>query len=631
MPYLENIQNPQDLKKLDTHQLMELALELREKIIDVVSKKGGHLAPSLGAVELAIALHYVFDTPTDKIVWDVGHQAYAHKLLTGRAPDFETLRQFGGISGFPRREESEYDAFGTGHASTSISSALGIVAAREIKGEHFKVIAVIGDGALTGGIAWEGLNNAGNLKKDILIVLNDNKMSIDKNVGAFRKYLNKISAMPIYHKLRYDVWELINKIPSTLVDEKIKELAHRIGDGMKNLVVPTMLFEELGFEYFGPIDGHDMSELLDIFSRVSRIRGPKVVHVLTKKGKGYSPAEGDPTHFHGLGTFDKLTGISRKGNGPPSYSRVFGDIMIELAEGDERVIAITAAMPTGTGLDRFAEKFPERFFDVGIAEQHAVTFAAGMATEGLRPVVAIYSTFLQRAYDQIIHDVCLQNLPVIFCMDRGGIVGEDGPTHHGTFDLSYLNIVPRIVIMAPKDEIEFRDMMHTALHYEEGPIAMRYPRGRVRGLRTRKKAKLLPIGTSEKLTEGTDVLILAVGSMVYPSLDAAHALEKQRISTSVINARFIKPLDTELIARELKGKKLLVTVEENALRGGFGSAVLEFLREQGSRIAICRMGIPDVFVEHGNVDILRKNLGLTGEGIAERTATFLRTTGKRRS
>ena len=454
-------------------------------------------------------------------------------------------------------------------------------------------------------------------------MLNDNKMSINKNVGAFRKYLNKISAMPIYHKLRYDVWELINKIPSTLVDEKIKELAHRIGDGMKNLVIPSMLFEELGFEYFGPINGHDMSELLDIFSRVSRIKGPKLVHVLTKKGKGYTPAEGDPTHFHGLGKFDRLSGLSKKSTGPPSYSKVFGDIMIELAEKDERVIAITAAMPTGTGLDEFAERFPERFFDVGIAEQHAVTFAAGIATEGLKPVVAIYSTFLQRAFDQIIHDVFLQNLPVIFCMDRGGIVGEDGPTHHGTFDLSYLSIIPRMVIMAPKDEIEFRNMMHTATQYEKGPIAMRYPRGKVRGLRPRKKASILPIGKWEKLKQGTDVLILAVGSMVYPSLDAAKALEKQHISTSVINARFIKPLDAELITEETKGKKLLVTVEENVLRGGFGSAVLEFLKEQGSKKRIIRIGIPDAFVEHGNPDILRKNLGLTAEGITERIASFL--------
>ncbi len=630
MSYLQSIKSPKDLKQLNTVQLNELAAELREKIIDVVSKKGGHLAPSLGAVELIIALHYIFNTPVDKIIWDVGHQAYAHKLLTGRAGMFDTLRQLGGISGFPKRAESEYDVFGTGHASTSISSALGIVAARKIKGEDFKVIAVIGDGALTGGIALEGLNNAGHLKEDILIVLNDNKMSIDKNVGAFRKYLNKISAMPIYHKLRYDVWELINKIPSTLVDEKIKELAHKIGDGMKNLVVPTMLFEELGFEYFGPINGHDMNELLDIFARVSRIKGPKVVHVLTKKGKGYIHAEGDPTHFHGLGTFDKLTGISKKEKTPPSYSRVFGDIMIELAAKDEHVIAITAAMPQGTGLDRFAKRFPDRFFDVGIAEQHAVTFAAGMATEGMRPFVAIYSTFLQRAYDQIIHDVCLQHLPVVFCMDRGGIVGEDGPTHHGTFDLSYLRLIPRMVIMAPKDEIELRDMMYTAHQYQEGPIAMRYPRGKVRGLRPHKKPALIPIGTSEKLREGTDILILAVGSMVHPALEAAKKLQKKNISAAVINARFIKPLDGALIAQEQKGKKLLVTVEENALQGGFGSGVLEFLREEGSRIRVINIGIPDTFIEHGNAETLRKKLGLTAEGIAERiTAALPKKPGKK--
>jgi 1-deoxy-D-xylulose-5-phosphate synthase len=616
MSHLENIQSPKDLKNLDIHELMELAEELREKIVDVVSTKGGHLAPSLGVIELTLALHYVFDAPRDKIVWDVGHQAYAHKLLTGRSRDFETLRQIGGISGFPKRNESEYDVFGTGHASTSISSALGIVAARELKGETYHVIAVIGDGALTGGIAFEGLNNAGHLKRDIIIVLNDNKMSIAKNVGAFRKYLNKISSMPIYHKLRYDVWELINKIPSTLVDEKVKELAHKIGDGMKNLIVPTMLFEELGYEYFGPINGHDLTELIGIFSRVSRIKGPKVVHVLTKKGKGYIPAEGDPTHFHGLGKFNKLTGLSKKKDGPPSYSKVFGDIMIELGEKDKRVIAITAAMPTGTGLDDFAGRFPDRFFDVGIAEQHAVTFASGLATQGMRPVVAIYSTFLQRAFDQIIHDVCLQNLPVVFCMDRAGIVGEDGPTHHGTFDLSYLRLIPNMVIMAPKDEIEMRDMMHTAVQYEKNPIALRYPRGNVRGLRAKKKVHLIPIGKAEKLREGNEVLILAVGSMVYPSLDVAKMLDKKKISAEVVNARFIKPLDTDLIAEEVRGKKLLVTVEENALCGGFGSGVLEFLRGIGSRQRTITIGIPDAFVEHGHSDVLRKKLGLTAEGIA---------------
>jgi len=624
MTYLKNIASPEDLKKLDIHELKILAQEIREKIIDVVSEKGGHLAPSLGVIELTIALHYVFEAPKDKIIWDVGHQAYAHKLITGRTKEFDTLRQYGGISGFPRRKESEYDVFGTGHASTSISSALGIVAARELKGEKFKVVAVIGDGALTGGMAFEGLNNAGHLKKDIMIVLNDNKMSIAKNVGAFRRYLTKISAIPTYHKLRYDVWELINKLPSTIVGEEIKELAHKIGDGLKNLIVPTMLFEELGFEYFGPVDGHNISDLIDIFSKVKRIVGPKLVHVLTKKGKGYSPAEGDPTHFHGLGKFNKTTGLSERGNGPPSYSKVFGDIIVELAENDSKIVAITAAMPTGTGLDNFAAKFPERFFDVGIAEQHAVTFAAGLSTEGLKPVVAIYSTFLQRAFDQLIHDVCLQNLPVIFCMDRGGIVGEDGPTHHGTFDLSYLRIIPNMIIMAPKDEIELKNMLYTAVNYGKGPIAIRYPRGNVYGLPQKKKPKKTPIGKGELLKEGKDVLIIAVGSMVYPSLDAAKILSEKGIDAAVINARFIKPIDDALIRKEMEGKKLIVTVEENAVNAGFGSAVLEFLQAINAKKRILNIGIPDKFVEHGNPELLRENLGLCCKGIAKRVDEYLK-------
>ncbi|MCK4235250.1 1-deoxy-D-xylulose-5-phosphate synthase [candidate division WOR-3 bacterium] len=623
MKYLKNIDSPADIKKLDTQELKLLANEIREMIIDVVSRKGGHLAPSLGVIELTIALHYVFDAPRDKIVWDVGHQAYAHKLLTGRKKNFDTLRQYGGISGFPRRKESEYDSFGTGHASTSISSALGIVAARELKGETFKVIAVIGDGALTGGLALEGLNNAGHLKKDIMIVLNDNKMSIAKNVGAFRRYLTKISAIPTYHKLRYDVWELINKLPHSIVGEEIKELGHKIGDGLKNLIVPTMLFEELGFEYFGPVDGHNISDLIDIFSNIKRIRGPKVVHVITKKGKGYTPAEGDPTRFHGLGKFNKSTGLSDKANEPPSFSKVFGDIMVEFAKNDDKIVAISAAMPTGTGLDDFALQFPDRFFDVGIAEQHAVTFAGGLATEGIKPVVAIYSTFLQRAFDQIIHDICLQNLPVIFCMDRGGLVGEDGPTHHGTFDFSYLRMIPNIVVMAPKDEIEMKDMLFTAVNYGKGPIAIRYPRGKVFGLTQKKVTKVIPIGKGELLKKGKDVLIISVGAMVYPSIDAAKALSKKGINAAVINARFIKPLDETLIKKEMKGKKLIVTVEENAIKGGFGSAILEFVQSIEETKNVLNIGIPDRFIEQGDLNLLKKKLGLDSNGIAKKISGYI--------
>ncbi|OQX55129.1 MAG: 1-deoxy-D-xylulose-5-phosphate synthase [Candidatus Cloacimonas sp. 4484_209] len=618
MNYLEKITKPADIKSLNIDELKVLAKELREKIIDVVSKNGGHLAPSLGAVELTIALHYVFNAPVDKIIWDVGHQAYGHKLLTGRLKDFTTLRQYGGVSGFPRRSESIYDVFGTGHASTSISAALGIVAARELQKEDFQVIAVIGDGALTGGMALEALNNAGHLKKDIIIVLNDNKMSIDKNVGAFKRYLAKISAIPIYHKLRYDVWELINKLPRTIISEETKELAHKIGDGLKNLVVPTMLFEELGYEYFGPIDGHNIKDLIDIFSKVKRIKGPKVVHVITKKGKGYFPAEGDPTHFHGLGTFDKSTGLSEKSKSPPSYSKIFGETMIELAQQDNKIVTITAAMPQGTGLDIFAAKFPERFFDVGIAEQHAVTFAAGLATEGMKPVAAIYSTFLQRAYDQVIHDVCLQNLPVIFCMDRAGIVGEDGPTHHGAFDISYLRVIPNIVVMAPKDENEFRDMLYTAVNYGKGPIAVRYPRGKTYGLPQKKEFNKIPIPKGEILKKGKDILIIAIGSMVYPTIEAAKLLQKEGINAEVINARFIKPIDTKLLKQELKGKKLIVTVEENTIKGGFGTAVMEFLKDTNQCSNILTIGIPDQFIEHGAPALLREMIGLTPSGIAKK-------------
>jgi len=623
MKYLENIKSPDDLKKLDIPALKITAQEIREKIIDVVSKNGGHLAPSLGAIELTLALHYVYDAPKDKIIWDVGHQAYAHKLLTGRLKTFDTLRQYGGISGFPKRAESEYDVFGAGHASTSISAALGIVVARDLKRENFKVVAIIGDGALTGGMALEGLNNAGHLEKDILIVLNDNKMSIAKNVGAFRRYLTKITSIPTYHKLRSDVWDLVNKLPHTLVSKEITELAHKIGDGLKNLIVPTMLFEGLGFEYFGPVDGHNISDLIDIFQKIKRIRGPKLVHIITKKGKGYYPAEVDPTHFHGLGKFDKDTGLSVTGKQLPSYSKVFGNIMIDLAKEDKKIVAITAAMPAGTGLDDFALEFPERLFDVGIAEQHAVTFAAGLATEGMKPVVVLYSTFLQRAYDQVIHDVCLQNLPVIFCIDRAGVVGEDGPTHHGTFDLSYLRPIPNMVIMAPKDEIEMEDMLYTAVNYGKGPIAIRYPRGKVYGLQKMKKPNKLPIGKSKLLKQGKDILIIAVGSMVYPSLDAAKILSERGTETAVINARFIKPIDEGLIKKEIKGKKLIITIEENTIKAGFGTAVLEFLQEVNVKINTLNIGIPDRFIEHGNQKLLREKLGLTALGIVKRVGEYL--------
>ncbi|MEJ5329897.1 MAG: 1-deoxy-D-xylulose-5-phosphate synthase [Desulfobaccales bacterium] len=618
---LSTISSPADLKKLSFEQLPQVAQEIRETIISTVSKTGGHLAPSLGVVELTLALHYVFDAPRDKIVWDVGHQAYAHKLLTGRQEQFHTLRQYGGISGFPKRAESIYDAFDTGHSSTSISAALGMASARCLKKERGRVIAVIGDGALTAGLALEGLNNAGDLHKDLIVILNDNGMSIAPNVGAMSSFFSRKLTGRTMVFLKKRVEQLLGALPG--IGDDLLALAKKSEDAMKAFFTPGMLFEALKFTYLGPVNGHRLDHLIETLKNVKNLDGPVLVHVLTKKGKGYPPAENDPTGFHGLGKFDPDTGVAKKILGEiPSYTEIFGDTLVRLAEADPRLVAITAAMPDGTGLVDFRARFPERFFDVGICEQHAVTFAAGLAVEGLRPVVAIYSTFLQRAYDQVLHDVCLQNLPVVFALDRGGIVGEDGETHQGLFDLSYLRHIPNLVLMAPKDEDELRHMLYTAVRHR-GPIALRYPRGRGVGVSFSPTLQEIPLGKGEVLREGEDLLILAVGASVYPSLAAARELEKQGYQATVVNARFIKPLDEQLILSWAARTGRVLTVEENVAQGGFGSAVLELLADQGLLVPVKRIAVPDKFVEHGAPDLLRQKYGLDAQGIINAALQFL--------
>lgn len=617
---LKKIKSPDDLKKLTIPELVELAKELRENIIERVAINGGHLASNLGTVDLTIALHYVFNSPADKIIWDVGHQSYAHKLLTGRADVFYTLRQYCGISGFPKIDESPHDAFGTGHSSTSISAALGIVEARNQKNEKFKVIAVIGDGALTSGLAFEGLNHAGQRKKNFIVVLNDNEMSISPNVGALSAYLNRIMTGGLYTKFKKETKLLLERIPR--VGEPVLKIAQKAEDTVKGLFIPGMLFEELGFEYVGPIDGHKISSLIEIFERFKDFPAPVLIHAITKKGKGYAPAEKSPWIFHGVGPFDIETG-NLMSSADHTYSEVFGDCLIELAREDNRIIAITAAMAEGTGLTEFARTFPTRFYDVGIAESHAVTFAAGLASQGLRPVVAIYSTFLQRAYDEIIHDVCLQRLPVVFAIDRAGIVGEDGPTHNGVFDISYLRHIPNIVIMAPKDGNELRAMLKTALCHD-GPVAIRYPRGTTSVNPDGLKLKKIQIGKSEILKQGDDILIIALGSAVEPAVSASHLLEDAGINACVVNARFAKPIDAELIGELSKKIKSVLTVEKNAVQGGFGSAILEHLSEFNiNDLRIKRLGIPDKFIEHGPQDLLRKMHSLDAEGIARNALSLL--------
>ncbi len=618
---LPRIDSPVDLRTLKEEQLPRLAEELREEIIYTVSRNGGHLASSLGVVELTIALHYVFDTPQDKIVWDVGHQAYAHKLLTGRRDRFGTLRQADGISGFLKRAESPYDTFDAGHSSTSISAALGITVARCLKREKAKTIAVIGDGSMTAGLAFEGLNQAGHLDKNLIVILNDNEMSIARNVGALSSYLSRKLTGKTMVRFKKDVERALK--PLSGVGENIIHVLKKVEDSFKGFFTPGMLFEALQFKYIGPISGHDLNDLIVTFRNLEHLEGPLLVHVLTKKGKGYKPAEERPDLYHGVGPFDIATGEIRAGsNCPMSYTKVFGNTLMKLASEDKRIVAITAAMPEGTGLNEFAERYPKRFFDVGIAEQHAVTFAAGLAVEGLSPVVAIYSTFLQRAYDQIAHDVCLSQLPVTFALDRGGLVGEDGPTHHGLFDFAYLRHLPNMVVMAPKDENELQHMLYTAVNHP-GPAAVRYPRGAGEGVPLDQCLKALPIGKAEVLREGNDILILAVGVTVKAAVNAARLLDESGIQATVVNCRFVKPLDAELIISKAGQCKAVLTVEEHALSGGFGSAVLELLESRGVLgKPLKRMGIPDRFVEHGSQEILRQRYGLTPQAIVDTALSF---------
>lgn len=622
MNLLSQIDSPRDLKKLDRSVLPELAKEIREIIIQTVSKTGGHLAPSLGVVELSIALHYVFDTPNDKIIWDVGHQSYAHKILTGRKERFHTIRQYQGLSGFTRMSESPYDAFSTGHASTSISAALGMACGKELKNDNGKIIAVIGDGSMTGGLAYEGLNQAGDLRKDLIVILNDNEMSIAKNVGVLSSFLSRKLSAKHFVALREELKEFFKSLPK--FGDDVYNLAKKSEESFKAFVTPGMLFEAFNFTYFGPIKGHRLDHLIDTLQNVKEMHKPILFHILTKKGKGYAPAEGNPTYFHGVGSFEIKTG---NGVCPedtlPSFTEVFGSKLTQLAENDDRIIAVTAAMPEGTGLAAFSEAFPERFFDVGIAEQHAVTFAAGLATEGFRPVVAIYSTFLQRAYDQILHDVCLDCHPVVFALDRGGIVGEDGPTHHGLFDLCYLRSMPNMVVMAPKDENELQHMLITALQHP-GPIALRYPRGCGFGVPLSPEPQTLSVGKAEVLVEGSDLVFFAIGATVIPTLNAAERLLRKGLSCTVVNSRFVKPLDKDLVISLAERIPNLVTVEENVIDGGFGSAVLECLADHGiAPKRMLRLGIRDTFVAHGSQKILRTRYGLDVDGIVKAVARMV--------
>ena len=618
---LDTIEQPQDLKLLSSAQLTKLAEEIRQLLVCTLAKNGGHLAPNLGVVELTIALHRVFNSPVDKILWDVGHQAYIHKLLTGRVKNFDTIRTLDGISGFPKREESEHDVFGTGHSSTSISAAFGIALARDIVKDNYNVIAVIGDGSLTGGQAYEAINNAGHAGTNLTVILNDNDMSIAKNVGAISEVLAKMRSAPTYSRVKQDIERLLKRIPG--IGESVAKTAEKLKDSLKYLLVPGMLFEELGFTYFGPIDGHNIELLIEVLQLSKNVTGPVLIHVLTCKGKGYRPAELYADKFHGVGPFCVENGEIIKGNGATTYTNIFGKAIIELARKDKRIAAITAAMPEGTGLKKFAAEFPERFFDVGIAEPHAITVAAGMATQGIKPVVAIYSTFLQRGYDQILHDVCLQKLPVIFAIDRAGIVGEDGPTHHGVFDYAFLRHIPNLVIMAPKDENELQHMLFTAAN-SELPVAIRYPRGSGLGVPLDSEPQEFIIGEAEQLAFGEDIAIMAAGAMVEPGLAAGKLIEAETIRTGVFNARFIKPLDYGLLDKLAKQVKLMVTVEDNILTGGFGSAVLEYLNSKNNQVRLLRLGLPDQFIEHGSRSILLKRYGLTAQGIADSIIKFIK-------
>ena len=625
---LDGVEYPKDIRRFSIDELNQLAAEIREEVISVVSEVGGHFASTLGAVELTLALHYVFNTPEDRIVWDTGHQAYAHKLICGRRNRLATIRQLNGLSGFLSREESEYDVFGAGHAGTSISAALGMVEAKDLEGASRKVVAVISDGGLSAGLTYEGLNSAGHLDRDLIVVLNDNEHFIDPRVGAVSSFLSKQFTSDLGVRLQKNLSNLLRSLPS---GENLKQAARKMRDSFLSLVTPGFLFESLGFQYVGPIDGHNISEMITTLESVKKLDGPTLVHVLTKKGKGYAPAEQDPIKFHAVTPFHVLTGKPKKEKGPvPTYTDVFGQSLVRLAKGNPKIVGITAAMGSGTGIDKLAREMPRRTYDVGIAEQHAVTFAGGMATEGFIPVVAIYSTFLQRGYDEILHDVCLQNLHVVFALDRAGLVGADGPTHHGVFDFAYMRAMPNMVIMAPKDENELQHMLKTAIDHP-GPISLRYPRGEGWGVALDKDMKTLEIGKAEILRQGGDVVIAAIGQTVLPALKAAEELAPLGIDASVVNARFVKPLDKNLFRDLLTRVPRLITVEDHVVTGGFGSGLIEFLADEGfTGIEVKRLGVPDRFIPHGTQDELRKMCGFDKDAIAQATLQLVRR-GKKRS
>lgn len=617
---LERVQS-KDIKNLSSQELKQLAKEIRARLIEVTSNTGGHLAPNLGIVEITLALHYVYNFPEDKLVWDVGHQAYVHKLLTGRNENFETLRQWMGVSGFPKRSESVYDDFGVGHASTSISAGVGFAVARDLKHKYNNVIAVIGDGAMTGGMAFEAMNHASHLGTKMTIILNDNEMSIDPNVGGMSQYLTRMRSDPGYNRMKEDVEYMLKRIPN--IGPKMADIADRLKDSVKHMLVLGNFFEELGIKYLGPVNGHDVDELIRVLENSKQFDHPVLIHCITEKGKGYGPAEAHPEKFHGVGPFEIATGASKKKSSNPSYTDVFAKTLVDLAKKDSRIVGVTAAMASGTGMNQMAQVCPKRMIDVGIAEEHATTMASAMALDGLKPVVAIYSTFLQRGYDQVIHDCALQNAPVVFALDRAGLVGADGPTHHGVFDLSYLRTVPDMTIMAPKDEPELQNMLYSALNYDR-LVALRYPRGSGAGHALVEEYTMIEYGKAEVIRDGQDATIFAIGSMVMPAIETAERLQAQGLEVGVVNARFAKPLDRDCLFAKAEGGKLIVTMEENILAGGFGSGVMEALMDEGHTNRVLRFGIPDAFVPHGDVAILKDELGLTPEKMSDKIAQILK-------
>lgn len=622
-PFLSKVNYPSDIKSMDITQLKGLCADIREYLVDTISEIGGHFGGGLGTVELTVAIHKVFNTPYDLVVWDTGHQAYPHKILTGRKEALKKIRRLNGISGFLKRSESQYDAFGAGHATTSISAALGMAVARDINQEpDRKVIAIIGDGAMTGGMAYEAMNNSGIIKSDIIVVLNDNNMSIAPNVWQISNYFTEMISHPDYNKFKGQIWDLTGKLDH--FGDRLRKIAARLQTGIKAVITPGMLFEALGFRYFGPVNGHNLHQLIKIFEQTKELKGPVLIHAITEKGKGYKPAEGHVQKLHAATPFDKVTGEAlKKGGSLPSYTKIFGEALVEIVKNNPKIIGITGAMPDGTGLDILQKHFPKNYFDVGIAEEHGVTFAAGMATQGIIPVVAIYSTFLQRGFDQIIHDVALQKLHVVFVLDRAGLVGADGPTHHGAFDISYLRMVPGMVIMAPKDESELRDMLYTATEYKNGPIALRYPRGTALGVEIKEGFKLIEIGKAEKLTDGEDVALLALGSMVNYSLKAEQKLKEEGINCEVINMRFAKPLDCEMLDNVAVKFQKIITLEENTLHGGLGAAVAEYFITKNYKNDIEMIGLPDKFIDHGTQEELHRLLEIDPEGIVNKVKEFI--------